>query len=79
MWNIMKTLDVTINGKTYLTQAETRKFQGMKRVITAFTKKLLVGNVPFDEQIKEQFEELYTSKKSFVALADVYAKNILEG
>ena len=46
----------------------------MKIVIDAFRKKLLVDNVSSNEQITEQFEQFYTSKKSLAAIADVYAK-----
>ena len=45
-----------------------------------FRMKLLVDNISSDEQIKEQYEEYYTSKnKSLVALADVCTNNILHG
>ena len=47
----------------------------MKRVITAFRKKMLVQD---DEIVKEQFEDFYTlNNKSLAKLADVYSKNII--
>ena len=61
--------------RTHLTKAEKRRFTRMKRVITAFRKKLLVQD---DENVKEQFEGFYTlNNKSLAKLADVYSKNII--